>query len=212
MSRTVFTVDAFLDAAREVVLTHGLRAATITEIARQAGAPVGSIYHRFSSVDELLMRAWLRAAEATQRVHREVDMSGDDPLDIAARLAVAFYDHCVARPEDVLLLDRISHQDLAGLDLTGDQRAQITRSDAQAATLIAGMARAVFGHDSHAASDAVVLALVDLPQSFTRRYLQSRREPPRQRRDQLPAAVRAVLRTRESTIPAGKTEQKAESH
>lgn len=54
-----FTDDDLLDAARDSAYAHG-RNTTIGEIAAMAGAPVGSIYHRFGSRDELLIRLWVR--------------------------------------------------------------------------------------------------------------------------------------------------------
>lgn len=60
-----FTDDDLLDAARESVFTHG-PGATIGQIAATAGAPVGSIYHRFGSRDELLIRLWIRGIRRFQ--------------------------------------------------------------------------------------------------------------------------------------------------
>jgi AcrR family transcriptional regulator len=193
MGRTaMFTVDALLDAARDVVLAHGLRGTTIASIAAQAGAPVGSLYHRFSSVHEILARAWLRAATATQQVHLHHQIDDRDPVDAAAELSVAYYDYCIANPKDVLLLDRISPGDLASFNLSEQQQSDLAQSNAEARKQIAAMARRLFGTADARACDAVVLALVDLPASFARRYLESGK-PPASRREQLPRAVRAVL-------------------
>jgi AcrR family transcriptional regulator len=60
-----FTDDDLLDAARESVFTHG-PSATIGQIAATAGAPVGSIYHRFGSREELLIRLWIRGIRRFQ--------------------------------------------------------------------------------------------------------------------------------------------------
>lgn len=60
-----FTDDDLLDAARESVFRHG-PAATIGQIAEAAGAPVGSIYHRFGSREELLIRLWIRGIRRFQ--------------------------------------------------------------------------------------------------------------------------------------------------
>ena len=105
MARTTFSTDALLDAAREVILERGPRSATIALIAARAGAPTGSIYHRFASIDELLARTWLRAVRRTQEVRPAGFDPAGDPIEVVVELALALYDHCVAEPGDMLLLD-----------------------------------------------------------------------------------------------------------
>lgn len=61
-----FSADDILDAAARVVLAHS-GGPTIAEIAREVGAPVGSIYYRFASRDELLISLWLRSVHDFQR-------------------------------------------------------------------------------------------------------------------------------------------------
>lgn len=63
--------DDILDAARDLIIEHGLRAATVAAIASESGAPVGSIYHRFGSIDQLLAEIWLRAARRSQELFIE---------------------------------------------------------------------------------------------------------------------------------------------
>ena len=55
--------DRILDAARELALRDGPRAVSVAAIARQSGAPAGTLYHRFSSRDGILAAAWQRALE-----------------------------------------------------------------------------------------------------------------------------------------------------
>ena len=66
--------DEILDAARAIVLAAGPRAASVATIARESGAPVGTLYHRFGSRDGLLAAAWLRALERFQ--HHALAASG----------------------------------------------------------------------------------------------------------------------------------------
>src|SRR6185312_6438634 len=58
--------DEVLDAARDLIVEGGPRAAGIRAIAERSGAPSGSLYHRFGSRDELVARAWLRAVRRFQ--------------------------------------------------------------------------------------------------------------------------------------------------
>ena len=55
-----FSLDDLLDAAGRVLLEKG-RDITMAQIADAAGAPTGSVYHRFASREELLIRLWLRS-------------------------------------------------------------------------------------------------------------------------------------------------------
>jgi AcrR family transcriptional regulator len=52
------TEESILDAARQVILQRGLRSTTVAAIAETSGASIGSIYHRFVSVDDLLACLW----------------------------------------------------------------------------------------------------------------------------------------------------------
>ncbi len=56
-----FTAQSFTDAAIELVAAGGASAATLTAIAKKAGAPTGSIYHRFESRAAILASAWIAA-------------------------------------------------------------------------------------------------------------------------------------------------------
>jgi AcrR family transcriptional regulator len=55
-----FTEDSIIDASIEVVAHCGVAAVSISAIAGKAGAPTGSVYHRFESRGAILARAWLR--------------------------------------------------------------------------------------------------------------------------------------------------------
>lgn len=53
-------IESLLDAAAHAYLERG-HAVTIADVSRTAGAPTGSIYHRFGSREELLVTLWLRS-------------------------------------------------------------------------------------------------------------------------------------------------------
>ena len=191
MARRVFTTDAILDAAREVVVQRGPRAATVEAIAVAAGAPVGSIYHRFRSIDELLARLWLRAVTRTQERALAVAVDPRRPLDAAIAIALAMYDHCLGEPQDTLLLDALGRTELLNMDL-GALRAQLETVNERVEALMATLARELYGRADRRTRDLVLLALVDLPHGFAQRQLASGTRTPA-RRERLPAAVRAVL-------------------
>jgi AcrR family transcriptional regulator len=191
LARLVFSTDAILDAARDVVVDRGPRAATVEAIARAAEVPVGSIYHRFSSIDELLARLWLRAVRASQQTALAVAVAADEPLAGAEALALAMYDHCLANPSDTLLLDALSRAELTAR-ASPALRLELEHANDEIEQRMAEFARSVFGRADARARNLVVLALVDLPHGFAHRELSSGRPTPA-RRERLPGAVRAVL-------------------
>jgi AcrR family transcriptional regulator len=191
LARQVFSTDAILDAAREVVVTRGPRGATVEAISREAGVPVGSIYHRFDSLTELLAHTWLRAARRSQERALAVPVTLERPLDSAVAIALAMYDHCVQAPEDTLLLDALGRADLLAMDL-GALRGELESVNERVEALMAGLARALYGRADRRTRDLVLLALVDMPHGFAHRQLASGTPTPG-RRERMPAAVRAVL-------------------
>lgn len=187
----MFSTEAILDAARGVILTRGVRGATVEAIARAAGVPVGSIYHRFSSIDELLARVWLRAVRRSQERALAVPTSAGRPVESAVAVALAMYDHCLDEPEDTLLLDVLRRADVLSLEL-GTLGEELETVNDGVLELMATLARALYGRADASGRDLVLLALVDMPHGFAHRALISGvRSPARRRR--LPAAVMAVL-------------------
>jgi len=57
--QALFTSQAFVDAAIELVAEGGSAAATLQAIGRKVGGPTGSIYHRFQSRAEIMATAWI---------------------------------------------------------------------------------------------------------------------------------------------------------
>lgn len=88
-----FNEDNFIDSAIEVAAQCGLGAVSIGAIAVKAGAPIGSVYHRFDSRSAILARAWLRVkSDFRLRVAAHWER-GDSWVAVAALL-----DWCRARP------------------------------------------------------------------------------------------------------------------
>jgi AcrR family transcriptional regulator len=187
----VFSTEAILDAAREVVVTRGARGATVEAIARTAGVPVGSIYHRFDSLAELLAHTWLRAARRSQERALGVPVSPAEPLASAEAVALAMYDHCLDHPQDTLLLDALGRSELLEMEL-GKLRGELETVNERVEALMAGLARALYGRADKRTRDLVLLALVDMPHGFAHRQLVSGMLTPA-RRERLAAAVGAVL-------------------
>lgn len=86
-----FSDDDILDGAALAVRDHG-PTATVADVARAAGCPTGSIYHRFAGRDDVMTRLWLRSVG---RFHRELlacyrTPSANQAVDAAARHVAQF--------------------------------------------------------------------------------------------------------------------------
>ena len=55
-----YSEDTFIDSAIQIAAQCGIGAVSMASIALRAGAPVGSLYHRFDSRGTVLARAWLK--------------------------------------------------------------------------------------------------------------------------------------------------------
>jgi len=196
--RQTFSSDAILDAARDVVVRDGARALTIDAVTRATAVPVGSIYHRFRSVDELLARLWLRAARRSQDAGLDAaaalgDRAWDDPGEAAVSVALALYDFCVRERSDAILLASFRPADLLRLQLPAELATDLTTINEPIKPLIDRIARACFGRANARTRDLVHLVLADLPYGFGRRHLEAGLTPPPSHRAALGPAVRAVL-------------------
>jgi AcrR family transcriptional regulator len=184
--------DSILDAARGVVLEHGLGATTIAAIAETSGAPVGSIYHRFGSVDDLLTQMWIRAVRRSQERFAAA-AEEPDPTEAAVGAALSVYDFCVEHPADGRLLLSYRPEDLAGGRIDPTQRTELERLNDPVAAVVKNLARRLYGRASRRSLDRVILAVFDLPHGAVRRPLTSGEALSPHRREAVEAAVRAVL-------------------
>jgi AcrR family transcriptional regulator len=172
--------QVIMDAARAVILERGARGATIGAIASASGAPTGSIYHRFGSVDELLARLWMRSM---RRVQDEM-LSTDGPVGAA----LAVYDFCVREREEALLLSSFRVADFADATLPHELRAELDHLNDTIDPMIDALAKRL-----RCERDRVLLAIRDLPYGAALPYVRSGASPPAHRRAALERAVRGAL-------------------
>ena len=82
----IFTLDELLDAAAALLAADGPSAVTMSAVARAAGAPSGSMYHRFPT------RAALCGEHAVVRRHliagRAIPASADAIVEQCARALI----------------------------------------------------------------------------------------------------------------------------
>jgi AcrR family transcriptional regulator len=183
--------DDSLDAARALFLTGGSTAVTTTAISEACGAPVGSLYHRFGSRQELLTELWLRTVRRFQQGLLDAVAGAEPGVPRALAAAGWVIDFVRERPDDARLLMQCRREELVGAPtLTEAQANALDTVNEPILGLVRQLAREVYGSADAAAVEGIHLAVADLPYAAVRRHLRSGSEPDRAR---LLAAVAAVL-------------------
>jgi AcrR family transcriptional regulator len=184
--------EEILDAARTLVLDSGARAATLNAIADASGVPKGSIYHRFTSLDELLADMWIRAVRRSQATFIAA-LDDPEPMDAAIAGALSIHDFARSELSDARLLAALRREDL--METVGSQRVrhELTELNRPLQNALAGLAHRLLGNRTREAIELTVCAVVDLPMGATRRHLIAGSSIPDTVRPQLEAAVRAAL-------------------
>jgi AcrR family transcriptional regulator len=193
MGRPARPTEPILDAARDLVAAGGARAATVEAIAERSGSSVGSIYYRFSSVDELLARMWLRAVERSHEAALAVVDEHEQAPSVVLAVALALYDFCLREPGEALVLATVRAEDLLERGLGAELEHELLGANAGVMPLIDRLARRCFGRADARGRDLLLLAIVDLPYGAARRHLERGSAAEAARRKALAAAVEAML-------------------
>jgi len=190
----VHDIDHVLDGVEEL-LASGEREVTIRAVAEHTGASSGSLYHAFNSRNELIARAWLRAARRfldLQSAAVDAALNSND-TDRATQAVVAaastLADLQDSAPSSARLLTEHRRDALLNEELPDELRADLVALDKQLLDLMRRLADETFARHDRQAVDAIAICLVDLPTAL----LRPRRDRVIPGRDALRAAVRGVL-------------------
>jgi AcrR family transcriptional regulator len=175
--------DSLLDAAVRLVEAGGPTALTVAAVAREAGGPSGSVYHRFAGRPALAAALWLRTVARFQAGFRAA-VARDEP-EAAARHVIAW---CRANHGEAMVL-LYGARDFGYAEWTDADRAALDEMNALASAELRAFA-ATSGLDF----DRVVMALVDLPAAVVRRHLRTEGSIPESAEAQVTAAAEALLR------------------
>ncbi|QFG20609.1 TetR family transcriptional regulator [Actinomadura sp. WMMB 499] len=181
--------DRLLDAAAELARA-GPGAVTMAAVARAAGAPSGSVYHRFPGLPALLAALWLRALD---RFHDGyLDALRAEPPERAAADAAR---HVVAwsrgSPDDARVL-LYGPSDFGERDWADADRQRLATANERVARALDEVAvRLGVPPDER---ERVALAAVDVPYALVRRHLRSSGRIPAGAEDLAASAAAAVLR------------------
>lgn len=157
-----FSSESILEATAHLASERGPAATTIGAIARELGAPTGSIYHRFASRDALLAEVWLHTVEAFQAGFI-AELADGDPHEVG--LGAALFTPAWVRahrvPARLLLLHHRDDFLPGGWPPEVADRAGRLATDMNRA--LRAFARSTFGSTGAAALRRGRFALIDVP-------------------------------------------------
>ena len=168
-----YTDEQFLDAARDLAAKKGPDAITIADIAASVGAPIGSVYHRFSSRERLMARLWLRTVRSFQEGFLTLLAEG------RAKEAALYTSRWVREHFDEALLLLLYRRE----EFFGEEWPEEIKKDALLLMRrldegIIDFTLSRFGRVSEVMLQRAVFALIDVPYAAVRRYLQQGVVPP----------------------------------
>src|SRR5262245_41658015 len=190
-------MDDLLDVAERIVTDSGPAGLTLRALAEAAGVSNGSIYHAFSSKEELLARAWLRAARELLGVQHSAEMPGaagaPDGVDAVVAVALAPLEFARQRPTGARMFFAQRRDQLFSDRLPDHVAGDLAAIQAEFTALLEQLATAVWQRDDRHAVEAIACCVVDLPSGLLRRQLLAGASPDPPTARRLEAAVRAVL-------------------
>jgi AcrR family transcriptional regulator len=185
--------DSLLDGAVALAAAQGPAAVTMAEVARVAGAPSGSVYHRFPSRAALLADLRLRTVGRFQEGFLTA-LRGEDPVGAAEAAACYVVDWARTHPDEARVL-LYAPADFAADGWPAEARAreaqlrgELERALRQLATRLG-----LRGRDGR---ERLIVATVDLPYAVVRRHLRTSTPVPDIATRLVSAAARALLAAR----------------
>jgi AcrR family transcriptional regulator len=174
MGRTAkYSKEQFVEAALDIVATHGPAAATVSAIARRLGAPIGSVYHRFPSRDILLATVWLRIIESYQREFLETLEQGDG-LEAALFGVRWVREH----PNEARILLLYRREELISGEWPDEVRKRTNELAEEITQRVLAFTRRLHGRATQAALRRTRFALFDVPLAAVLRHIQAGESPP----------------------------------
>ncbi|EMD22074.1 TetR/AcrR family transcriptional regulator [Amycolatopsis azurea] len=184
------TADDFLDAAVRIFAAEGVAGVTMSAVAREVGAPSGSIYHRFPGRPALLAAVWFRTLTGFQQGFLEA-LEREPVTEAAVEAAAQVVRWCRAYPAEGKLLYGGARA-LGIDDWTSEDRARAEDANRRLDAAIAKVVRRLRPLTGRT-TDELMLALVDLPYAAVRRHLDRGEAPPPRTVDLVVKATRTLL-------------------
>lgn len=206
-------LDALLDVAEQLATAAGPGGLTLRGLADAAGVSNGSIYHAFSSKEELLARVWARAARRLLVEQGErVSVATDGPTSVAraddAVVAAALWpvEFATAHPAAARLFFGQRRDQLFSDDgLSAEVTDELEAVQAAFTQVLVVLARARWNRADRAAVETIAACVVDIPGGLMQRRLASGAPLDAQVAAQVEAACRAILALEPPPAPVRKS-------
>lgn len=168
-----FTDEQFLDAACALVARKGPAAVTMAAVAGSLCAPIGSLYHRFSSKEELLAGLWLRTAEQFQEGFM---VTLRDEGGLRAALYTPRWVRDNLEQARLLLMHR--REEFMSPGWNDETRDRAVRLAKELDSGLRSFARGALGSASRSNLRRVTFVLIDVPYAAVRSHLLKSEPPP----------------------------------
>lgn len=190
------------EAALRLVARHGPQALTMGALAKEAGAPTGSIYHRYASRAQLLGELWMDVVESFQRgfteeLGRANDVAG---ATVAAQFMLVWTRQ---HPLEARLLLLHHRRDFVAGEFPANLVERATALEPQLALALRSFARRLCGRASADALLRLRFALLDAPFGGIKPYVQSGKPLPPVLDELVEATVRATLAPLDAAVLQG---------
>jgi AcrR family transcriptional regulator len=162
--------DSLLDAAARLVAARGPAAVSMAEVGRVAGAPSGSVYHRFPSRAALLAELRLRTIGRFQEGFVAA-LQWDDPVEAAAAAAGYVVEWARTHSDEATVL-LYSGADFVADSWPAEARAREKRLRRELQRGLVDLSRRL-GLSGRDGRERLLLATVDLPNAVVRRHLRA---------------------------------------
>jgi AcrR family transcriptional regulator len=168
--------STILDCAKHVSAEVGPQKLTIAAVAKRAGAPIGSIYHRYASRHEILAAVWLDLVEEFQGRFLAA-LEGSDPV-AAAAAAVRYTCRWVRRhPREARLMLLHRREDFAAEGWPQSYRGRAEKLAGQAGERLQRYAARLLGRRRSQDLRIVRFIVVDLPTAALKRDIETGTSP-----------------------------------
>jgi AcrR family transcriptional regulator len=183
-----FTSEEFISTAIALIAEQGPAALTIAALSDRINAPVGSVYHRFASRDELLAELWLKIVESFQSEFLKI-------LEADGLQAALFeLDWVRAHPQEGRILLLYRREDLSSGKWPDDMQKRALRLTDELNEGIRRFAKKQFGRITKENIDRAVYAVFDAPVGAIRRYLLNNKVPPESIKELIRETYEAIIK------------------
>jgi AcrR family transcriptional regulator len=162
--------DSLLDSAVALAAARGPAAVSMAEVGRAAGAPSGSVYHRFPSRAALLADLRQRTIARFQEGFLAA-LGGQDPVSAAADAAGYVVEWARTHPDEASLL-LYSAADFAADSWPGEARAREKQLRGELERAVGHLASRL-GLGESDERERLLVATIDLPYAVVRRHLRA---------------------------------------